>query len=270
MRPAPASPLRFPAYSMTLFVIPQSQGDMSVPQPVVTAVTSAASYDASAISPGEIVAIWGQDLGPAMGANLQYDSNGLVSTSLGGTQVFINGYPSPLTYAANKQVNAVVPYEVAQAQTANVVVVYQGNASAPFPIAVTAVKPGIFTNDKGQGAILNQDYGVNSASNPAPRGQYVLIYGTGEGVTTPPGMDGRLSDASGAPLPTVPVTVTCTATIGGQAATVKYCGEAPELTAGVVQVNALVPGSITPGSAVPVTITIGGVTSQPGVTLAVK
>ncbi len=261
----------FPAYSMTLFVIPQSQDDMSVPQPVVAAVTSAASYDASAISPGEIVAIWGQDLGPATGVNLQYDSNGLISTSLGGTQVFINGFPSPLTYAANRQVNAVVPYEVAQAKTANVVVVYQGNASAPFQIPITAVKPGIFTNSQGQGAILlNPDYSVNSTTNPASRGDWILIYGTGEGVTTPPGVDGRLSEASGTPLPTVPVTVTCSATIGGQPATVNYCGEAPDLTAGVVQVNAQVPESITPGDAVPVVITIGGVSSQKGVTLAVK
>jgi hypothetical protein len=45
----------FPAYSMTLLVIPQAQSAMSVPQPVVAAVTNAASYDASGISPGEIV-----------------------------------------------------------------------------------------------------------------------------------------------------------------------------------------------------------------------
>ena len=89
-------------------------------------------------------------------------------------------------------------------------------------------------------------------------------------MTTPPGVDGRLSYTLGTPLPTVPVTVTCSATIGGQPATVNYCGEAPDLTAGVVQVNAQVPESITPGDAVPVVITIGGVSSQKGVTLAVK
>ena len=49
-----------------------------------------------------------------------------------------------------------------------------------------------------------------------------------------------------------------------------FGGEAPGFTAGVMQVNALVPESVTPGNAVPVTITIGGVTSQAGVTLAVK
>jgi uncharacterized protein (TIGR03437 family) len=81
-------------------------------------------------------------------------------------------------------------------------------------------------------------------------------------------MDGRLSSVSGTPLPKV--AASCSATIGGQPATVNYCGEAPDLTAGLVQVNALVPESITPGGAVPVTITIGGVTSQAGVTVVVQ
>ena len=263
--------MTFPAYSMTLLVIPQAQSAMSVPQPAIAAVTSAASYDKTGVSPGEIVAIWGQGLGTAAGTNLQFDSNGLLATSLGGTQVFFNGNPAPLIYAANGQVNAIVPYEVALSQTANVVVVYQGNASAPLQIAVSAVKTGIFTSSytgQGQGAVLNQDYTINGPANPAPRGQYVSIYGTGEGVTTPPGMDGRLSSVSGTPLPKV--AASCSATIGGVTTTQNYCGEAPDLTAGLVQVNALVPESVAPGSAIPVTITIGGVTSQAGVTLAVK
>ena len=77
-----------------------------------------------------------------------------------------------------------------------------------------------------------------------------------------------MAASSGTPLPKV--SLTCSATIGGQAATVNYCGEAPGATAGLVQVNVLVPESVTPGSAVPVTITIGGVASQGKVTMAVK
>jgi uncharacterized protein (TIGR03437 family) len=256
---------------MTLLVIPQAQSAMSVPQPAIAAVTGAASYDASGVSPGEIVAIWGQGLGSAAGATLQLDSNGKLTTSLQDTQVFFNGFPAPLIYAANGQVNAIVPYEVAQAQMASVVVVYQGNPSAPSQIAISAVKPAIFTSNlsgRGQGAILNQDGSVNGPANPAQRGQYVLIYASGEGVTTPPGVDGRLSSVSGSPLPQV--AASCSATIGGQLTTLNYCGEAPDLTAGLVQVNALVPASVTPGNAVPVTITVGGGASQAGVTLAVQ
>jgi hypothetical protein len=122
----------FPAQSITLLVIPQSQSVMAVPQPVVNAVTNGASYGTGAISPGELVAIWGTGLGASAGAGLTLDSTGLVQTSLGGTRVFINGNPAPLIYAGPGQVNAAVPYEVAFSSTANVVVVYQGNPSA-FP-----------------------------------------------------------------------------------------------------------------------------------------
>src|SRR5579862_635887 len=153
----------FPAQSITLLVIPQAQSVMAVPQPVVKAVTNSASYATGGISPGELVTIWGTGLGPSAGAGLKLDSNGLVETSLGGTQVFINGNPAPLIYAGPGQVNAVVPYEVASSSTANVVVVYQGNPSAPLPIPIAATMPGIFTSSgtgTGQGAILNQDLSV--------------------------------------------------------------------------------------------------------------
>ena len=175
----------FPAQSITLLVIPQAQSAMASPQPAVNAVTGGAAYDTTAVSPGEIVAIWGTGLGPAAGANLTLDSNGLVETTLGATQVFINGNPAPLIYAGAGQVNAVVPYEVASSTTANVVVVYQGNASTPFPIGIAATRPGIFTRSgsgTGQGAILNQDQSINGPSSPADRGSWVAIYATGEGI----------------------------------------------------------------------------------------
>ena len=258
----------FPAYSMTLLVIPQAQSAMTVPQPVVSAVTSAASYAASSVSPGEIVTIFGQSLGPASLAGLQVNSNGTLSSSIGGVQVFFNGYAAPIVYTLATQLSTIVPYEVAGQNSVNVVVAYHGNASAPFPVAVAAATTAIFTGDAsghGQGAILNQDYSLNTPAHPAPRGQYVFIYGTGEGVTTPPGVDGRIS---GTPLPKV--NLSCSASIGGQTATTNYCGESPGATAGLVQVNALIPESVTPGSAVPVSITIGGVVSQANVTVAVK
>ena len=141
------------------------------------------------------------------------NSNGTLSNSIGGVQAFFNGYPAPMIYALAGQLSAVVPYEIAGQTSVNLVVVYQGNASEPFAVPVAPAKPGIFTNDasgKNQGAILNQDYSRNGPANPAPRGQYVFIYGTGEGVTSPPGVDGRISAT---PLPQV--NLTCTATIGG-------------------------------------------------------
>ena len=215
----------FPAFSMTLLVIPQAQSAMSVPQPVVSAVTSAASYDASGISPGEIAIVWGQWLGPAALAGLQVNSDGTLSNSIGGVQVFFNGYAAPLIYVLAGQLSAIVPYEVAGQTTVNVVVVNQGNASAPLPVAVAAAKPAIFTDDssgQGQGAILNQDYSRNGPANPAPRGEIRvhLRHGRRRDDAARRGWTDLGNAIAG-------VSLNCSATIGGQTATVDYCGEAP-------------------------------------------
>jgi uncharacterized protein (TIGR03437 family) len=259
----------FPAYSITLLVIPQSQGSMAVGQPTITSVTNAASYDAIGVSPGEIVTIFGIGMGPATIATLQEDANGLVSTSAGNTMVYFNGIAAPMIYSLNKQVSAVVPYEMAQYTNVYVVAEYSGNSSAPFPVKTAPAVPGIFTNDatgSGQGAITNaKDSTRNSAANPAARGDYVTIYATGEGATTPPVIDGRVT---GAPLQTS--VLACAATIGGQPASIQYCGAAPGETSGLLQINAQVPQSVIPGGSVPVTITIGTTQSPAGVTLAIK
>jgi uncharacterized protein (TIGR03437 family) len=259
----------FPAYSITLLVIPQSQGSMIVGQPTITAVDNAASYSTNGVSPGEIVTIFGIGMGPATIATLQLDSNGLVTTSAGNTMVYFNGIAAPMIYSENKQVSAVVPYEMAQYTEVYVVAEYSGNASSPFPVKMVPAVPGIFTSDatgSGQGAITNaKDSTRNSAANPAARGDYVTIYATGEGATTPPVIDGRVT---GVPLQT-PV-LACSATIGGQPASIQYCGAAPGETSGLLQINAQVPQSVIPGSSVPVTITIGTAQSPSGVTVAVK
>ena len=59
---------------------------------------------------------------------------------------------------------------------------------------------------KGQGAILNQDYTVNGPDQAASRDTIVSIYATGEGQTTPAGVDGKLA-AQPLPAPQASVVV---------------------------------------------------------------
>ena len=68
-------------------------------------------------------------------------------------------------------------------------------------------------------------------------------------------------------IPTTEAPVT--AFIEGLPATVGFYGEAPDLVAGVMQVNVTIPSYIQP-SIVPLSIKIGGVSTQSGVTIAVK
>jgi len=59
-------------------------------------------------------------------------------------------------------------------------------------------------------------------------------------------------------------------TIGGLDAPILYTGAAGDGTPGLQQINARVPVGVTPGSAIPVTVTVGGVRSPDGVTMSVK
>ena len=157
------------------------------------------------------------------------------------------------------------------ASTTQVQVEYQGVPSNAISVPVQAAHPGLFTVDSsglGGGAILNQDYSLNGGLNPAPRGSVVMIYSTGGGVTNPPSVDATITPAPPPlyPLKTSPVSVT----IGGIPATVSYSGAAPSQIAGLTQINAQVPAGVTPGTKVPVVVTIGTWQSQSGVTMAVQ
>ena len=139
----------------------------------------------------------------------------------------------------------------------------------PLEIAVAATAPGLFTTDstgKGQGAILNDD-GLtrNSPEAPAKPGSVVILWGTGEGLTDPPGVDGRMA-LDVLPKPVAPVSVD----IGGLPATVEYAGAAPGNIPGLFQINAHMSKDVSPGGQVPVHVKIGGRTSQDGVTLVVR
>jgi uncharacterized protein (TIGR03437 family) len=241
--------------------------------PSIAAVVNAASSQVGPVSPGEIISIYGTALGPATPSLLTLDpSKKYVLTSIGGVTVTIGGTPAPLTYVGDKQINAVVPYEVAASGsgTVSLIVNYQNQASSPYSLQVTSSSPAIFTQDSsgsGPGAILNQDNSVNKPGKPAARGSIIQIFMTGEGATTPDGVTGLVTPGT-LPIPAPKLFVGVY--IGGQQAELKFDGEAPGAVAGVMQVNAVVPQTVTPGNSVPITIKVGNNTSPSGVTLAVQ
>ena len=152
------------------------------------------------------------------------------------------------------------------------VVSYNGVASTPLQLRVVDTAPGLYTINNmgtGQGALLNENGTVNSPANPEATGHFIQLFGTGEGQTAPPGVDGLIS-ANRLPLPApiLPVTVT----IGGKdvpASDIIYAGEAPSIVSGVIQIDAKIPDGVGPGP-VPVVIRVGGVPSQANVTVSVR
>src|SRR5580704_13997178 len=78
---------------------------------------------------------------------------------------------------------------------------------------------------------------------PIARGSTIVMFATGEGQTNPPGLDGQLA-TSPYPKPVLPVSVT----VGGKPASLAYYGAAPGETAGLMQLNVVVPMDISPGT----------------------
>lgn len=235
--------------------------------PVVSSAGNAASLQTGPVAPGELVTIFGSNLGPAQPARLQLSASGFVPTELAQTQVLFDSIPAPILYAGSGQITAVVPYAIAGRNATQLVVTNAGQASAALTIGVNNSAPAVFTHDstgQGQGAILNQDGSLNGGMNPAARGSIIVLYATGAGQTNPAGVDGLLA-TDVLPAPTLPVTVS----VGGQPAEVLYAGAAPDMVAGVLQVNVRLPQGISSG-VVPVTLQVGGAASQPGVTLSVQ
>jgi uncharacterized protein (TIGR03437 family) len=264
LTPAAQMQVTLPGYGAALLRLSNAQTGL-----FKGGVANAASSLAGAVAPGEIVALYGTALGPASLVPLQFTNPLLVANALAGVHVLFDGVPAPIVYASSGQVAAVVPYGVAGQSATTLQVEYLGALSAPVSLTVAATAPGLFTANSqgsGQGSIRNSDYSVNSAANAAARGDYVSIYATGGGVTAPASVDGLLATAAYALPANVPVTVT----MGGQPCLVYYAGAAFNLISGALQINAQVPAGVTPGPSVPLAVTIGGISAQTGVTLAVK
>jgi len=249
---------------------------VTAPLPTITRVTNAASYATGSISPGEIITLFATSqnpIGPSTPAGLTLDSTGKVATTLSGVQVLINGYPSPLIYVSSTQVSAVVPYEIKLFTSATVQVKFLGQTSNGILVNVVTTQPGVFTANSsgtGPGAILNSNSSTNSPSNPATRGDTVVVYLTGEGETSPSGVTGKVTTVASPPAPLTPgPLLPVTVTIAGQGANFSFAGEAPGFVSGVMQLNVTVPTGV-PAGEQSIVVSIGGNPSQTGVTVSLR
>jgi uncharacterized protein (TIGR03437 family) len=236
----------------------------------ISSVVNSASYLEGGVSPGELVTIFGANLGPPSEAQGQLNGNA-VPDMVENTQVFIGGTASPILFASSSQINAIVPFGVT-GTTTQVQVLYQGQATASTTVAVQSASPAVFsTNGEGggQGAILNQDGSVNSSSNPAAPGSVVALYVTGAGLTTPASVDGLITGQTAVqnyPVPMLPLSVT----IDGLPAQVIYAGAAPGMVAGVLQINVVVPAGVYAATFNQIVVTVGEYASPDAVTLTAQ
>jgi uncharacterized protein (TIGR03437 family) len=211
-------------------------------------VGDAASFDTGPISPGEIVTLFGNGLGPQQGVQPQATLQSPYPAQAGNVAVTFDGTPAPLLWVQDAQINAVVPWSVTPGRNTQICFTYNNVKTNCLTWPVVETAPAVFTVDGVHAAAVNQDGTLNSAEHPAPVGSIVSIWATGLGPITPAQADGTLV---GLPLPANALTVGvvnewttpglwpcgCGGGSGSNPFVVTYAGPAPYLVAGTSQIN---------------------------------
>jgi uncharacterized protein (TIGR03437 family) len=200
------------------------------------------------LAPGSYISIFG---------TLLCDANATVTTpslpvSLASVSISFDGgglsLPGHLHFASPGQINVQIPWEL-QGQSSVQMKVTAGSSlwSKLYTVPLGAYSPGVFAITDVPGAVIGQ-------SNPAKRGQPIIVYANGLGPVDRP-------VASGDPTPlTQPLAntlATPSVTIGGSAATVAFSGLTPG-SVGLYQLNVVVPAESQTGAQT-MTISIGGI-----------
>ena len=237
--------------------------------PSLRSEANAATRQLSPVTPGMIVSLFGNGLGPIPAASGIITAAGAFEAFYSTYRVFFDGVPAPILYISDTQIDVVAPYTLAGRSSTRVEVDNAGVRSNALELVVSRdAAPGIFTLDnsgRGQAAALNQNGTINGPGNPAAANSVIVLYATGEGQTEPAGQDGRIINTD-LRKPVLPVAVT----IGGVPVDVLYAGSAPGLVSGLMQVNVRLNANVPRGFAVPVELRVGPAPSPAGVTVAIQ
>ena len=246
-------------------------------KPTVRTLSNAGSF-ANTLSSNTMASVFGLNFAVA-GRSRQASSgdfvDGAFPKELACVAVEIGGKRAAVTYVQNDQINFQVPTLAGVGPMQASVILNPGRPnelrSDVATVTITAYAPSFFTfNGKSIAALTTgfkilADPAVVPGGVPAKPGDTVLLYGTGFGFTDPVYQSGEI--AAGQTKIKDPLTIT----IGGTtlaASDILYAGLAPQSISGLYQFNVKIPASAANGD-LPVTITIGGVSTQAGATIPV-
>jgi len=180
-----------------------------------------------------------------------------LGTSLGSTEVLVNGKPAPVYYVAAGQINFQIPFE-ASTGDATIQVVRNGTNGNVIYVNIQSAQPRFLLLGGGYVIMTTPSNALTGIpSHPATAGDTVVMYVIGLGPTTPSVASGT---ASPNPAPTVPQTRVCfgehTVVTQPPCTTAGFAGLTPGLV-GLYQVNVTIPSGLPKGN-VPIFFTVAG------------
>jgi uncharacterized protein (TIGR03437 family) len=258
----------------------------------LSAIVNNASFTSPGVaSPGSIATAFANSLG----TNTDTLAGLFPAAQSEGVQLSFNGIAAPMFHlvasAAQQQVDLLVPAELPTSGTVNVQLSTSTGVYPNYTLTVVPANPGFYripdpnvpgrfnviaqfanttwlalpasmTTALGLPACISTTEPLTQCGQPAAIGDYLVIYATGLGLTTPNGdpnghflTSGQFPPADGSVLyktPTTPVVA-----VGGVSAAVLYSGLAPGFP-GLYQIDIQVPPGVASGDDVPVQVTILG------------
>jgi minor extracellular serine protease Vpr len=251
--------------------------------PTITGASDAAA-GLTTVAPGSYIAIYGTGLSNYTDANSTVININSTPTTEVTDPVVANGavlplqidyvtvsfdvqsagisVPGHLTYVSPTQVNVQVPWELQGYTSVQMKVTLDSDLFGNvYTLKLANTVPAFFSVS---GTAIGTDLSANliTTSNPAKRGNVIVMYANGLGPVTNQPASGNPAGVPLSATTTVPVVM-----IGGQQATVGYSGLVPGLP-GLYQLNVTVPSGISTGAQT-ITVAIGGATS-PNLTIPVQ
>jgi uncharacterized protein (TIGR03437 family) len=233
------------------------------PMPTISRVVNGASFETgNGLAPGSYITIFGSALSPAtQGLSTNYlplaMSNVSVSFDAPGISV-----PGRLSFVSDQQINVQVPWELQGASSAQIKVSIGDVSSSLATIQLNGYSPAPFEyNDAASGKAIaiaqDANYALISASNPAKRGQTIVLYMNGLGP-----VDNRPPSGEASPSvePLARSRVVPAVTVGGRPAQVTFSGLAPFFV-GLYQLNVVIPADA-PTGVQPLGISVNGVNAR--------
>jgi uncharacterized protein (TIGR03437 family) len=251
-------------YTRTSIIILSTSGftvvpwnfDTAVAPPQIEQIVNAADFS-QPVAPGGLISLFGSNLSPVTESSQQTP----LPTILGNSCLTVNGQPVPMIYVSSSQINAQLPN--AAAGNTTVVLRTPGGVSDNYNLTISAAAPSIFRAQlpgmsTATPVVIRADNNqMVTPSNPVHRGDTLVIYATGLGLTTP-----AVDPGSPAPYdPLATLVIQPSVTLGGVPLQIDFAGLTPGYV-GVYQINVEVKNKVTPGWTVPLVIDQGsGVTS---------
>jgi uncharacterized protein (TIGR03437 family) len=224
------------------------------------------------LSPNGIFSIFGTQFAPEGTLRGPRVAEGRLTTNLGGACVEVAGARAPMFFVSPGQINAQAPSLSTSGSVPVTVILNCGTSSEirsnAESVPMQAAAPEFFLFPSGAGgspiAATNAVTGapVGGPFPPAKPGDFVALYATGLGATSPAFEAGVL------PGGIAQTTQAVIVTLGGRNVETQYAGVAPGF-AGLYQINIQIPADMADGSHA-VVARAGNTSTPPGAILAVQ